>query len=504
MSRLRAVVTALRADRERTGRWVLTALIAVGTLIRLPQLLHGLTEAFAFRQTQTAFTVREYGEHGINLFTTPLPLFGPEASVPMEFPLFQGIASLLVPLGVPAEVASRTLALVSFEASAVLLAILLLRWHGRAVAVVAIALFEFLPYGLLWGAASLIDFMSVALALLMVLGLDTFFRRRSIPWLVVASVAAVTGFLVKITTMPSYGILLLVAAVLVIREFGWSAAWRRLLVGFAAAPGLGLAVGAAWTVYADRVKGGNEMTAFLTSSALRQWNFGTLTQRLDEENYLKLAVRVASDIAGPGLATIVLAIIAAIYLRSHVQRAYTVGWLLVALSAPLVFFNLYLQHNYYLIAIYPALVAAIAIGGVWLVRTIPGSRYQRGAVGVAFAAILVVTTALTPLGRADIMQFVNSNPQPGVSSLLLDQTEPGDNIIMIGCDWDPTFLYYGHRDGVMFRETNPGGFWQNHDIDDYPYLFSCRADLDPNSYLPAGYTATAKESAGFYAVAPTP
>ena len=86
---------------DRRFRWAIFGIVAVGTIIRIPQLGHSLAEAWSFRQTQTAFTVKEYVAHGIDLFSTPLPVFGPEAKVPMEFPLFQGVAALLAQLGLP-------------------------------------------------------------------------------------------------------------------------------------------------------------------------------------------------------------------------------------------------------------------------------------------------------------------------------------------------------------------------------------------------------------------
>lgn len=500
MASLSERTAALRSDPRRLTVWLVGALVVAGTVIRIPQLFHSLAEAYAFRQTQTAFSVREYAEHGINLLITPLPVFGPNASVPMEFPLFQGIAALLVPLGLSAESASRLLGLIAFQASAVLLALLLVRWHGRAVALVTVALFEFIPYGLLWGASSLIDFMSVALALLMVVGLDRWFNRGSVWWLAAAAVGAIAGFLVKVTTIPSWGMLVLVSLILVVRERGWAAARKRAVVGLAAAPGLGFIAALVWTAYADRVKSEQDLTGFLTSSALRSWNFGRLSQRIDPQNYLVIIDRIAQEIAGPALIGLLIAVAAAIYSKGFDQRLRTAGWLAVAISAPLVFFNLYVVHAYYLIAIYPAIVAAIAIGLVWLVRVLPGMPWQRWTAGAVILALLFAWTASSGNGRANLAQFFTSQARPAVSSLLLDQTQPDDVVVMIGCDWDPTFLYYAHRSGVMFRDADSGTFWDNHDVTDYSALFNCNSDLDPSDYLPIGTTLVPTDSSGFFLI----
>lgn len=488
------------ARNDRRFRWAIFGIIALGTIIRIPQLGHSLAEAWSFRQTQTAFTVKEYVAHGIDLFSTPLPVFGPNSSVPMEFPLFQGVAALLANLGLSVDTAARLLALVGFQAVAVLLAVLLVRWFGRAVAVVAVVLLEFLPFGLFFGAASLIDFTSVALALLMVVGIDRWWNGGSVWWLVASSVGAVLGFLVKITSIPSWGFLVLASAILVIAKLGWKASWKKLLVGLVVSPGLGFAAGVAWTLYADAVKRSQPLTEFVTSSALRSWNFGSLSQRVDPQNYLVILDRIAQQIAGPALIGLLLAVVAAIMMPTLQDRIRLSGFIAVALSGPLVFFNLYAVHNYYLIAIYPAIVAAMAVGAVWLYRRVPIGGWRRTAFAVLAAVLLFATTAMSDLGRGDIAQLAYGASRPAVSSLLLDQTQPGDLIVMVGCDWDPSFLYYADREGVMFRAEDSQGFWDTNDLADYPYLFNCNPEVDPEDYLPAGTELERTDSAGFYRI----
>ena len=47
--------------------------------------------------------------------------------------------------------------------TAVVLAVLVHRWHGRRAAVVATAVYQLTPFALLWGGAALIDFPATAL-----------------------------------------------------------------------------------------------------------------------------------------------------------------------------------------------------------------------------------------------------------------------------------------------------------------------------------------------------
>jgi hypothetical protein len=142
-----------------------------------------------------------------------------------------------------------------------------------------------------------------------------------------------------------------------------------------------------------------------------------------------------------------------------------------------------------LIAVYPAIVAAMAIGLVWAVRLIPGASWRRYAVAGLALGLLLVSTATTAAGRGDIVQFARSGGEPAVSTQLKENTDPDELIVMIGCDWDPTFLYYAERDGVMLRSLDAVAYWDDHDIDDYRTLVNCGHTQDAADYLPTGYRA---------------
>jgi len=498
---------AIASEKPRIVTWwLLSTLLGIGTLIRIPQLHHSLYESsqpdlgYSFRQTQTAFVIQKYATDGIDLLSTPLPLFGRSSNVPMEFPLFQALGAFLMHTGLDSDVASRLLGLVSFQVSGLLLALILLRWHGRMVALIAIALFEFLPFGLSWGAASLIDFFSVALALAMVYFLDRWFSGGSTVTLLAGSLAAVLAFLVKATTAPSWSLLLLASAAMVIHRIGWRVCLKRLLLGFALGPGLGLVAATIWTAYADSIKKQNPLTGFLTSSALSDWNFGTLAERMDPRVYLTIVDGVIVHIAGPGMLALWLGVLAAKFLPSRTQRLSTWGWLLVSISGPLIFLNLYLIHTYYLIAIYPALVTMMAIGIVWVARLLTGRRWPRIVAVVVGVVAVVAATLVSPEARTDIAGLFHGDPVPTSSIGIRDFTPRNSRIIMIGCDWDPTVLYYAQREGVMFRDATPGSFWETERIADYPFLFSCTGGLNPEQWLPPGYTAVATSTEGLYRV----
>ncbi len=465
------------------------AAIVLGTLVRIPQLFHSLNEMHAFRQTQTALLARNYADHGFTVLHSPLTVFGVTSDVPMDFPVVQGVASGLIRLGLSSDFAMRLIGLLSFQATAGLLVVLVLRWHGARVAAIAVVLLEFSPFGLAWGAASLIEFSAVALSLAMIIALDHWFGTGRWWWLVVAGLTAWLAFLVKATTAPEWCVLVLASAIAVIPHRGWRSSWRRILVGGIVAPGIGLGLAAIWTRYSDGIKSANPLTDFLTSSSLSDWNFGTLSQRVSLTNYLIIAGRVTGEMAGPLAITLALGVIAALLGKDAADRVRRLSWAVAAAFGPLVFFNLYVIHNYYLCAIVVGVVVVIALGLDRLAQLADGRAALPTIIAAAGVAAVLVTTGLSPLGRLDLRQWLIGNPPPPAAAELDTATTSNDRIVMVGCDWDPTLAYYSDRVVVMFRGQDSQGFWTRESPSDYRFLYSCAPSGDVDRYLAAGYTA---------------
>jgi multisubunit Na+/H+ antiporter MnhF subunit len=468
----------------------LVGLIVVGTLIRIPQLWHGLTEMYAFRQTQTTFVALEYARRGINLLHTPLPIFGPNSDVPMEFPLVQAIAAVLIRLGVGPDSAMRIVGLAGFQAAGILLCVLVLRWHGRFAAIVVLALFEFSPFGLAWGAAALIDFPAVALSLGMVVGLDGWFRTGSRISLLLGAMSGWLAFLVKATTPPAWCVLVVVSAA---TAYMTARSWSRIITGFLVGPIPGVAAGLWWARYADAVKSRNPLTQFLTSASLKDWNFGTLNQRLHPGGWVPFFVRVGSEIAGPLALGLVLAVLGIILAPTIIERIRRAGWLATAAAAPLLFFNLYRVHIYYLIGIFPAIVAAVGIGIVAVAQRIHANTALVAAAGTA----LIVVGCAVP--QSDMLQWVMSPAPNSGGERIRAATNSSDLILVVGCDWDSTTLYYADRRGLMLRDNNLD-VWKYENINDYHYLFACDQALPVAKYVPAGHTVIPTSEPGLWRI----
>lgn len=471
----------------------LILIIVIGTLIRLPQLSHGLHEMHAFRQTHTAYVALEYARHGINLLHTPLPIFGPDTDMPLEFPFVQALAAVLIRLGIAPDSAVRVIGLCCFQVAAVLLVVLMLRWHNRRAALVAALLFEFLPFALAWGAASLVDFPSVACALGMVVGLDAWFRSGSRVGLVTGAVSAWLAFLVKATTPPAWCIMLLISAGI---AYAAVRSWRRVAIGLLAGPALGLFLGSWWTWYADRIKDADPLTQFEKTSGHNDWNFGTVAQRLDPHAYAQIFVRVATEIAGPIGLGVLIAGFGLILCPAGPQRARRAGWLATSVFSPLVFFNLYVVHNYYLIAVFPAVVAAVALG---IATVAERSLRNTRTVAATGTAAVIIGSAFSPNGLMDMHQWFTSPKNPREAAAIQAETAPDDLLIVVDCyDYDPEELYFADRRGLMLWRGTPANVWSYRDFGEYRYLFSCNVSNRQMPRLPYSHILPSK-----FSLAPT-
>lgn len=425
----------------------LVGMIGANLFLRLPRLDDPLTQGWQFRYTQTAFTVRSFMRDGFNPFTVQLPIFGPPWRVPMEFPLFQMMAAGLGEVfRLDATVAARLAATISFAAGAVVLFWFVGRLFDHLVAQVAVAIYLWSPFGLDWGSQVLIDFTATALCLaalaLVWLALDR--RMLNGRVLTVYVVLAMLGSLTKVTTAVSW---LAVGIPLLMWRYRPMRASGLLMVAMSAAAAVPVAI---WTWWSDRVKGESEFTAFLASREMRDFNFGTLEQRLDMEQWRDPFERFAQSLVGYSLLGIVL--LAAAILLSP-RRRDVVVLVAIGVSAPLIFFNLY-GHDYYPIAIYPVAATALAVGIVEIIRRVRDvSRRERG-LALGGVALVCCLAAISSNG-AERLGGLRATPELWQASEIRSVTRDDDLVIVVGDDWSSATLFHADRRGMMYREKGP-------------------------------------------------
>lgn len=226
---------------------------------------------------------------------------------------------------------------------------------------------------------------------------------------------------------------------------GWS--MHRRDVALAAIAGLPLLAIAVWTTYADAVKASHAETSWLTSAMLVEWNFGTLGQRLSLPNWWSILGSVVRLVSGPFIAAAVAGV--AVGMRSHLRRYWT-SVLLACVLPIVVFFNLYLQHDYYLATIAPGIALLIGAGAVHLWESAPRARTR-------LAALALLSWGITLFGGWYLwtpMYEALSDPEgmaPQAAELAA-LSRPDDLVLVIGRDWDPAVLYYARRRGLTLPD----------------------------------------------------
>lgn len=446
----------------------LTAVL-IGTVVRIHQLWFIMGESNDFRKTQTAFVAREFFRDGIDLFSYPLPVFGSAQGVHLEMPIFQAGAALLQHLGLSSDMSGMLLSLIMFQLSGVLMWLIVSRWISTPVASLGLVLYQLIPYNLEWATAFLIETTALAFSLAMVYSFQMWIDRKNHFFLVLAGSFSILAFLTKITTPPGW----VAGAAL----YFFLVSWNRkkplevlsTLVPLGLVALVGLIAGFSWSRYADSVKEQHPITSLLTSHALSEWNFGSLAQRLDPYIYVVFGARTFMEIMG---FTALLLPLLLLRKEKLIMRAAPLGLILTSAFGPAVFFNIY-QHDYYFLALVPAMTTLSA----WVI--VECSKLVKGvvpAVGAFGLTIVLIATLWTSFWGAKDLYSTFVSPPINLEAIELAKSTSADaQIIVAGCDWNPTLLYYADRKGLML----PGWFgdfetlWQVEDISTYSYIYLC-------------------------------
>ena len=435
---------------DRVVRAIPAALVVVAVLIRLPTLTLPLLERHEFRQTQTAWTARIFHTDGIDLFHPQLPVLGPPWEVPFEFPLFQAGAALVMDAGVDETVALRGSSLAWFGLSAVLLYLLLKPRIGRLGATAALVVFLFTPLGLVWSRTSMIEYLAVAASLGFALAGLHWRECGSRRWWALAAVLGSVAILVKLTSAVFW--IVPFALLGLVRGTRDERGWRSIPAwGLVAVP---LVVGLLWTRHADAIKAASDATTWLTSSALYSWTFGTLEQRLDLADWER-ALRPSTVLTALYLLPFAVIITTFVAVRRGDWRFW--AWVAIAYAAPIVvFFNLYVVHDYYSAAIAPAVAAIIgaAVAGLAHARHLVARlTLTVGVIAFAVGVAIHLDYALPIYGRPPISMALLD-----LADQIADETRPDQPVAILDRDWNPALLYYADRRGFMVRgSTWPPG-----------------------------------------------
>lgn len=437
----------------------------VVVFVHLPVLFKGLNENNGFRQTQTAFGIRYFVEQDLNFLDATLPISGPKSKIPMEFPLFQMLASGPARMFNDFDFAARLTGMASFIISIYLVWRVSKLLLGLGPARFAVIIYSLSPFALQWGASSMIEYLAVSMVLSAIWSLIHYLNHNTIINFFIFFISLTLALLIKVTTVVPWFILIFF---LIIKYFSKTKSFLLLIsISFS------LLVFLIWLNWSDQTKRANEWWASgLTSEALRGWNFGTVKQRMDI-NYVYFVIeKLTGPIVG-GIAILILLIIYAV--RKSKNNLLLTILIMIIVSAPLIFLPLY-RHDYYGAAISPAL-AFLAGSAIY-------DTFSRKKTQYIMVSFVILSSFFSSKGLEYLINYFQYPTQPTVSQQIQEFTDV-DDVIMIRCgdDWSPEYLYYGMREGLMLRLPDiipDQAEWGSK----YHYLAFCsEADID-FSFIP--------------------
>ena len=424
-------------------------------IVRLNEPLLGM---FEFRETQTAISAYWMMQGGPKIIYQT-PVLGAPYTIPFEFPFFQWLTSLLSSLtSLPIQSSARTISFVFFWICLGLSYKIIRSMNfGKEVIVIFIGLICLSPLYLYWSSTSMIESMALAFALAWLLNYILFLKTDKVIYLSLAIVFGIMAALEKITTFPS---VLLVGAVLTIAYFckDWisehngfiafircNAIKALLLLSTVILPIIALQI---WLYFADSAKANGTLSLAITSDSLKSFNFGTLNQRLDPENWKKLIERVLDHTLGSGWLIILL--LGAAFVKQKKPILSILVCFAAFLIAPLLFFKLHMVHYYYQYAnsIFLLFASAIVFNEVLKKQSIISSIsliLTCFFMSVTFSSVFIKTNSMKPsqssIARSTIPtgQWIQNN------------TSLNSALYVFGIDWSSHMHFYAKRKGVAAK-----------------------------------------------------
>jgi hypothetical protein len=239
---------------------------------------------------------------------------------------------------------------------------------------------------------------------------------------------------------------------------------------------LPLAGGCAWVTYTDSVKLVSGYGAKWSSAGLSTWNFGTMGQRLDPGNWRIIYSRLVYEVA-PYAWFVLMAAGLTLSVATKIRNKTLLLAFAAGLLMPIcVFFNLYIPHPYYFIALTPIASIFVAYGSVEVVKLLKDVSIITKVAAIGVLAV----SLLFPYYLERRLYFVRSTPDYMTVGRFIDHDAPkhGTVFLAMGDYTGPAVLYYAKRRGFMAHHRETVGPYVEH-IKKYGYShLVCANELD--------------------------
>lgn len=409
-----------------------------------------IIDHMGFRQTQTALTTFWISSSSIFEFITPV--FGYPWSIPLEYPIYQIIVSVLSDLSsLSLENSARLVSIFSFYLA--LLPIQYLLKDGIRDHLIFYVFYLSSPILLFFSHTFLIESFSFLLSVSVLASFILFLEKKSLQTAFFFIFIATLCGLQKITGLMSSLIGCGVYSLFILYNTHKQEIVKKV-IALSIVFILSIILPVTWVIYTDESKLSSYITSFLTSDALSNWNLGTLSQRYDIYNFSKVfGFRL---ILLGGLVTLVARLI--FYrLKPFHSNSVAISSLCVGFFGPIVFFNLYLVHDYYMVAS----IGFVGLG-LYLLPDINEVRLGRRYLTNSFFLFLTLTINLS-IFLYWYAPRINSIPEShndmyATAQIVKTKVKLDEVILTVGVDWDSTIPYYTQRYALMLPS------WERNDF----------------------------------------
>ncbi len=392
-----------------------------------------------WRQSDTAYAIDVFYQNGIDLLHPSVCWMGPKDTVIFEFPLPEAIVALALKFTGYSLWAMRLVFMVFFGVVVgYFFASIRLVW-GLEMAQVSTLVYVAMPLSLFYSRAIHIDFFELACAHAMFFYFLKSIREQSFKYLILSSLLAIPAFMVK---APYAVLLAFPMAVFAGKEQAWK--WLLPRAAVFAVPVVAFWL---WERHVYQVNAAAPDWGYILSYRKfdhnAHWYFGNWRQRLMPYHWKVLALRLTTEVAGPG--GILLVIWGLINLKSLKMNALIWAWGLGLLIYLFVFFNLNVIHNYYQL---PFLAVAAVLAGHGLVFL------KNKKTGWYFAGLAFLVVGNVAWAETHYYQIPAEIVEIGTQ---IDANTPKNALVVVTYrDFDcrnPRILYRAHRRGWSIEQA---------------------------------------------------
>lgn len=416
--------------------------ISIGFIFQMLYLDAFIIEQHGFRQTQTAITVFWYLKDGVT-FPYLTPVFGFPWSAPFEFPSYQlvvyGVCKFFAIDNI--DLVGRIVSLVFYYLSLIISYKILMKLGvKRASIFIVLIVITLSPLYIFWSRTFMIESTALFFTLSFLyfsLLLKERFNFKSVSLLIIFAILA---SLTKITTFLVGLIFIFFYIIIDYRNiFNRNNIIVVVIVIFS------IFCGIYWTQYSDEIKMLNIIASQITSIQLTNWNFGTLEQRIDSENYLRLIERTFKH----GSIGILFALLVLFKIKIYSYRNIILISLFTYVLSIAILFNLYVVHSYYLYANMLFLLIGVGLVLSTYLETITSFR-KLNYILIFFIFISVVSYYSSYFKKQK--KNLDNVPEIQIAKIIKEHLSAGDVIYIKGLDWSSIIPYYSQRKAIMIPE----------------------------------------------------